>query len=292
MKQQKSQSVCLAPIGACLLKCDEVLKSSTVWYPNNQEQEKFMSEYFRPMRESLQFLPEIESTASQSADVINRFLRERGFQIQLPEMDPGQVGIASVFKLLLEWTKPGRIDVITDQYEKRHDAVRIRQDHDFLESKYAKNPIVVITTKSGDRVHMTAYDKPPTGLDFLDLIYKISAHAKPNYDYKDVVFPMVNYDEHVDISWIQGLYTKSLTGDWDIVRALQQTKFRMNEFGAKVESAVAMGVRFGFCEGGPPPKPDLIIDRPFLLWVTRDCIPRPVFIGHFTEEDWQRPESL
>lgn len=40
------------------------------------------------------------------------------------------------------------------------------------------------------------------------------------------------------------------------------------------------------------PKPDLVIDRPFLCWIERPGIPVPLFLGHITEEDWKSPGSL
>ncbi len=107
-----------------------------------------------------------------------------------------------------------------------------------------------------------------------------------------VVFPMIEYNEVVDISWIRGMAARVPDGlPWYISQALQQTKFRMNEIGVKVESAVAMGMRLGYCPG-PPPKPDLIIDKPFLLWISRPGMSHPLFIGYFVEKDWKRPEKL
>ncbi len=137
---------------------------------------------------------------------------------------------------------------------------------------------------------MTIVDNPPSGFELVDLVNGIEGDMQPLYNYDAVIFPMITYDQEVDISWIKRLYTIGNDGRIaKITQALQQTKFRMNEKGAKVESAVAMVVTR---ECVMMSKPDLVIDRPFVLWIRRPGLSQPFFVGYFTKETWKKPESL
>jgi hypothetical protein len=113
---------------------------------------------------------------------------------------------------------------------------------------------------------------------------------KQPYACQGVAFPMVTYDEMVNISWVKGLATSNdPNSGWAVAEALQQTKFRMNEFGARVESAVAMSFR---CMAACAPDPWVVIDRPFILWIERKGIGMPLFCGSFSEDAWSNPGGL
>lgn len=287
-ESNKSQSVCLLPIAGCLIKAEGVVGSEGEWLYVNEKQRRFLTEYYVTAKEQVRDLPDHESIASTDANVINQFLAERGFAIQLSPFAPLEFGVADVFKLLLEWVRPG---AVTNIREGAFPAVRIDSSREFFASKHAQNPIVSITAKNGDVVRMTAFDGPPTGFDLAVLVKKINESLVGYNKFGGVVFPMIDYDEMIDISWMRSMQTVGTGGPWGISQALQQTKFRMNEKGAKVESAVAMGIRFMFCDG-PPPPPDLIIDQPFLLWIERAGLSHPLFIAHFVEANWKKPAKL
>jgi hypothetical protein len=134
-------------------------------------------------------------------------------------------------------------------------------------------------------------DPKAKGFDLLDLVERIESSSKAIGGLDGVIFPMIEYNEMIDIGWAVDLETEGPSGPWIVAQALQQTKFRMNEIGAKVESAVAMSMRFGSC-AAPVSKPDLIIDEPFLLWVTREGLFHPLFVGYFVETNWKKPQQL
>lgn len=75
----------------------------------------------------------------------------------------------------------------------------------------------------------------------------------------------------------------------DIIQAIQQIKIKMNEKGARFQSTTAMGVML-MCANIP--KPDLIIREPFLVWVTRYDIEKPIMAAFITEENWKNPGNL
>jgi len=55
-----------------------------------------------------------------------------------------------------------------------------------------------------------------------------------------------------------------------------------------VESAVAIAI----LRATGAPKPDHVINRPFLIWFERDGLSRPLFAGHITPDDWRNPGSI
>jgi serine protease inhibitor len=63
----------------------------------------------------------------------------------------------------------------------------------------------------------------------------------------------------------------------------------MNEEGARAESAAAMGFKYAAAAIGPPP---YVIDRPFILWMEKEGVTMPLFVGVFAEDSWKDPRSL
>jgi len=128
-------------------------------------------------------------------------------------------------------------------------------------------------------------DDIPEGIAGLFLkvadLEKVKATA---HNYEGASFPMIDLDEKPDIDWILGMH---ISQDYYIEQAKQQTKFRMNEKGARVQSAV--GMTFLCKSAGPAPH---IIDRPFLLWIKRDGLDFPLFAGLFAEDCWKEPDEL
>lgn len=295
-----SQTQVLLPIVGAVEKADEFLGGNREWEHANLVQTYFLGNVYRPTHTLIQAIPEIESVVGRSADEINAFLARKGFSIRLdPFTDPRDFGVASVLDVLVEWLERGEVRSIRAG-GREYPAVRIPAGgsratvvrHCGL-PKFP-NPIACLTTRSsaGDIVCLTALDAAavPDLITEGGLPSMVTDTVRFLNEYGGVVFPMVSLDQEVDIRWLLGLKTTGADGLPAIVaQAKQQTKFRMNEVGARAESAVAMGVTRGMA---PRPKPDLVIDQPFLCWVERPGIPVPLFFGHITPEDWKNPGSL
>ncbi|MBI2124267.1 hypothetical protein HYT92_00595, partial [Candidatus Pacearchaeota archaeon] len=271
---------CVAyPIVAALKKAEEIVKPVEKWAANNEAQRVFLEEFFSECQEEISRIPEIESIASWSANVINKFLKERGFSIQLQPFDSLTFGVASVLDVLVEWLNKGDVTSIK-KGGVTYPAVRIESKHaDFFEISTHKNPIVCLHTKSGDLVHMTILDNAPDGFDMVEKAQELFK-GEERYNFSSVVFPMVSLNQDVDISWLIGLRTKGADGQPAVItQALQQTKLRMNEEGARAQSAVAIAV----FRGGFSPEKQYVIDKPFLFWITRPGICKPLFVACVTE---------
>src|SRR5579883_1828827 len=112
-----SKTTVVYPMITALVKAEEIIGPQRQWEAVNEQQRQFLRDFFQPARQESASLEEIESIAAFSAEEINHFLRERGFQIQLrPFQTSGkrkEFGIASVLNLLVRWLEPGQERTLT-----------------------------------------------------------------------------------------------------------------------------------------------------------------------------------
>ena len=286
----KSQTVTMGPLTSCLLKAEEMLGKDRVWRAINELQSSFLLKFFNDIaRGDIAKIPELEAIASFKVDEVNTFMKDRGFPIELAPLQRGDFAVASVLNVLVEWLVAGEV---TSVHRGRYPAVKLgkRNMLRYYTSPSNSHPIVQIPTKSGDWVYMTVVGHPPAGFGLVELAQELNRTSLPNDQFGDVIFPMADYDRKIDISWLVGLATTDTQGDdWEITEALQQTRFRMNQLGARAQSAAAMSfMKMGMAEQ----KPDLVIDQPFLIWITRDGLSQPLLTGFMAEDCWKNPGNL
>lgn len=287
-----SITVVTYPMVAALKAAERIMGSGLKWNTVNPQQERFLRDFFSVCSGEIDQIPEIESIASWSADEINEFLRKCGFSIQLEPFNPQTFGTASVLDLLVEWIEKGTDADLKTEDKKEFPGVYIKEKNvHFYRVPDHPNPIACLITKSNDLVYMTMWDEPhvPEGFDLVMKAEIFSSTKKSCDEFGELHFPMVDLDQKVDISWLKGMNTIGQDGiPGKIVQALQQTKLRMNEIGASVQSAVA----FGVLRGVTMSKPTHTIDRPFLIWFEREGLNKPFFVGYIDREDWKRPAKL
>jgi hypothetical protein len=81
------------------------------------------------------------------------------------------------------------------------------------------------------------------------------------------------------------------SGRYRITQAKQQTKYKMNHKGALAKSAAAFGFSFECCVVRTP-KPPMVVNQEFFVWITRPGMNLPIFTGYITKEDWKNPGDL
>jgi Serpin (serine protease inhibitor) len=295
-----SKTMVTYPIVSALVKSEQFLGAHRIWRPVNSQQAHFLSEIFESCRDESTKLPEIESLASRSVDEINAFLRQRGFDIQLEPFSPPDFGAASILDLLVKWLQPGRETVVGDDThpdgflkwppaEPHYPAVQLTGGVCYFQSDMHPHPIAAITTKSEDVVYMTMMDDAPDDFDLITVAEELTNTSHTTDMFSGLVFPMVDLDQRVDISWLLEMATIDENGIVNkIAQALQQTTLKMNEEGARARSAVAIQMT----RSTYPTQPNMIINRPFLIWFVRQGLSKPLFVGYITQEDWKRPASI
>ena len=279
-----SWTFCLPPIIGCLVVAEQVLGPNREWKAANTKQSELLGTPFKLGRGAVMGMKEIVSLASYKPDAINRFLQELGYSIQLPPYQKPDFGMASVLKVLVEWVEKGKAITIRNG---SYPGVLLEQGVTYHTSPHSTNPIAAIKTKEGSTVCMMEMANPPKGFELLQRLALIDETEKQVHGYKGVIFPMVDYDRQEDTSWTVGLTTR---GDDGVVarvaHAAQQTKFKMNEVGAKVESAAAMMMTRSIPRY-------LQIERDLLVWVYHPSfVGQPLFAGYFTEEVYKNPGKI
>ena len=245
---------------------------------------------------------EICSTASYNVVEVNEFLRAHNFQIQLRDGGPESLYVASILKIALAWHDKGEKTTLAVN-NKKYPAVRFerrgKQPFKVYDAPAGKNgnPILELAAKNGDMVYMMvapANQEPLREFDLLDSIAMWQQNKiESAVPYSAVIFPMVSLDQEVDIRWLLGMNFPTSKGPAQIAQALQQTKFRMNEEGAMVQSAVAIEVQIGIACPNFNPPPVFCIDDSFYIWIMRPGMKTPIFAAYVDKSDaWQEPESL
>jgi len=289
-----SQTAVTCPIVAALKGAEMFLDGPLHWTAKNLIQVEFLKRCFELDGDRVAAFKEIESLASANAEEINAFLKAKGFDTALEKFKEGEFGVASVLNILVEWLEKGQKTKLKHADGTEYPAVHLRKNFEVFQHSWHFEPVVRLKTKSGDMLYMTACVDPETKDDGFSLIKKID---EITYDlqpavlaYGAVIFPMVELDQKVDITWLVGLKTVDYHGyPWEISQAKQQTKFRMNEVGARAESAVATRMR-GITAARPGHT--LVINDSFLLWIERPGLSQPLFTAHITPDHWKEPTAL
>lgn len=298
----KNSTFTVHPIYGCLKASDDILNKKTEWKDVSEIQKRFLAlSLDRGLNDLTNFSPEeMCYRASRECLEINKFLADNGFpDLKLePSDDPTGIYMAAILKVYLQWIEKGT-EITIERNNASYPGIRLKlkSNRYYKWGDHVEAIAQISTRRPGEKVFLTMYD--PGNKDEIEVaewilritrdIQQSSSKVTPTH-FSRVDFPMIDYDEHIDISWICGL----LEGNpeqgkypYFIAQALQQTRFAMNEIGAKVESAAAMAVFR--CVSLHTDHPPLIVDRPFLIWVTRNGMQMPYFIGYFAEEHWKKP---
>ena len=290
----ETQTLVVYPISSAVREAELFLKHVDGITTSNDIQKKFIDEIHAYCKGDISQIKEIESIADTNNEKINDWLKERGFQIKLGPFGPGGFGVASVLDLLGQWAIKGKSWSLQDEDGKYHKGIKMNNyGKNFYRVKDDPNFIIEIETKESDRVFLMMADKVPAGLELLDYIETIQKEMKTApFEYDGFIFPKIDLDEETVLEWILDLRFETPKGTepfYVISQALQQTKLKMNELGFRVKSAVALGILAG---AAPKKLEPYVINRPFLMWITRPGLSKPLFIAYLNKDVWKDPENL
>lgn len=257
------------------------------WTCVNKNQTYFIEHFFDKKSELAQFeKKELQSWVSHDHNFLNRTAQEHGFTIQLEPFHAGEFGALSILDIAVQWVEKGSI---TSIYHKNncYKATYLEKNFSVYETEEYTYPIARIETQSNDVVYITQADIPLQEFTLLQKIRVLqdavaTAQSTP---YEHITFPHVKLNHEVDISWLLGMYCadKNSNENWYISQAKQQTKFAMDESGAHVQSAVAVGFMRCICAQASK---ELIIDQPFYIWIERPDCSIPIFAGYIDSSNW------
>ncbi|TFG98869.1 hypothetical protein E4H12_04740 [Candidatus Thorarchaeota archaeon] len=290
----KTQTLVVYPISSALRQAELFLKNVKGVTTANDIQKKFIDEIHAHCKEEISKIKEIESIANTNNKIINEWLKERGFQIKLEPFGPGGFGVASVLDLLGQWAIEGKEWSVETEDGKYYPGIKMNNyGNKFYHVKDNPNFIIEIETKDNDRVYLMMANEVPTGLSLLDYVEQLHKEKTTvPFQYDGFIFPKIDLDEETILEWILDLRFETPKGDipyYVISQALQQTKLKMNEVGFRVKSAVALGILAG---AAPKKLEPYVINRPFLLWIRRPGLSKPLFIAYLNKDVWKDPKGL
>ena len=290
----KTQTLVVYPISSAVREADLFLKNVEDMTAANDIQKKFLYEIHAYCKGDIPQIKEIESIADVDNEKINEWLKERGFQIKLSPFGPGGFGVASALDLLGQWAIKGKEWSVETEEGKYYPGIRMTNyGKKFYRVQENPNFIIEIETKASDKVFLMMADEVPEGLEFLDYIEQIQKEMKTvSFEYDGFIFPKIDLDEETLLEWIIDLRfetPKGMEPFYVISQALQQTKLKMNEEGFRVKSAVALEILAG---AAPKRTEPYVINKPFLMWIVRPGLSKPLFIGYLSKDVWKDPKNL
>jgi hypothetical protein len=291
---KKTQCVVVYPISSALLEADLFLKNVKSFTTKNDMQKKFLDEFHAYCKGDVSRIDEIQSIADTDHKRINKWLEDNGFQIRLGPFGPGGFGVASILDLLSKWAIKGtKASVMTEKNEYFPGVKMTNYGLKFHQVKDNPNFIIEIKTKGDDIAYLMMADGAPLGLAMVEYVEKISNNMKAAFfEYEGVIFPQIDLDEEGPIEWLVGLQFETPSGKipyYVISEALQQTKLKMNEEGFRVKSAVALGI---LGEAVLEKKEPYVINQPFLLWIARKGLSKPLCVAYLNTDVWKDPKGL
>lgn len=265
------------------------------WRPDNNPQADFLTlfDLVTPHIEIMKNEGLLDSRVSIQAHEINEWFARRGFPVSLQEQgDPNTFYVGSIFEQMVKWIVSGVKDTLEGQDGKKYDAVLMSDGFHYYTSHHVSGPVVMIHTRDvRDRVGIVAMPRViDLPFQLLQLAAKIQKSLVPTFSYGDLCFPMVNIDQEVDVSWLKGLSTHTDSGRVArLTEVVQYCELKVNETGALAAAATGMAVTY---ESLITPKPAVVFDQPFLLWISRNGCPLPTFAAWVDYTDWKNPGEL
>lgn len=263
--------------------------------PVNAEQTAFVANYMQNRDMLRSFSPsELRTWVSNNADELNTILKNEGFSIQLQPFNKQEFGVVSILDVMMKWLHEGsrsKISVTKNADSIEYDAFELKNGFSVFTAQGYPHPIIAIDTRNDDgsvgkdRVFITVADAVETGDALVNKVRSIQQLVPNTEEYTHVVIPMIDYDQSFKLDWLIGLQVNG----WFVSQALQQTKLKMNEKGARVKSAAAIAM---MRSAMPMSAHKLIIDKPFFMWIEREGVAYPVFAGYMDEQFWKDPKGL
>ncbi len=260
------------------------------WKGKSSPQQLFLSlmQDLLPVLDIFRSEGNLDAIISAEVADVNNMLKERGFDIQLEDLQtPDALYMLSIIRQAVQWKHEGEKETIFCSEEgDSYDGVTLEEGVDFFEAPSHPHGVARIATKDPKKfVFMTIADgfsQSPLGLTGAITCLHHDLVPASRFDFSALSFPMIDANIETDISWCAGLHR----GSFSILEALQQTMFQMNHIGAVAETATAMA---GLESLGPK---TLEIDQPFFLWMTQDGIDIPTFFAFFAQDVWSDPGDV
>ena len=228
----------------------------------------------------------IRSEASNKANLVNRFLREEGFNIQLTDQgEMGMLYVASVMKLLGRFFAMGETGYWLPIIKKP--AFRLGKEANVRLYKSDGRRVAEIPTRGGFSLLVTRPTES-SGFHMISDWHRIISEMKLTRG-NGVVLPMAKVDEAaIDVKALVGMSG----GGWQIMEAIMAAKFALTPQEVKFESAFAYSARKGVAMRPDPEDGDYVADHPLYFALAKHGHLLPLAVGHVGADELYNGSEL
>ncbi len=283
------------PIIQALTAGEQFFGGNKHWTAVNENQQHFLKQY-NPHRRSLSHFndTELQAWVSYNADELNDIASQKGFSITFEPFAPNEFGILSILDVVLTWLEKGTENSVRSKIDATHEqifkAVRLEKGVTvyYPHNSLHRFPIVRVESNGPDTVYMTIANEQLEGFALAEKIKELKQTMAPQPKLEadaELIFPVVNLDQKVDIGWLLGMHQYVGGDKFTITQAKQQTKLKLDESGAHVESAVMIAIECTSCGFEPEP---IVIDKPFYIWIERAGCQSPILYGYIDTDCWEQ----
>ena len=251
------------------------------WKPTNPEQ-KYAIDHLATATAELEKIPDgiIDGMASEGDEKpVNKFLKDKGFDIQLNPIGPNEVAMAGTLQLKGAWA--GRASEM-EVDGKKYDSVVLNDFSGADTFKVGDRTVAKLYSKDGVTVYATPYTEDLKGFEVAQKAKELTPGDDAKRDtYTNVELPMVDMDSSVKLSGLLGMSSEE--GN-TISQAKMQTKLKIDEKGFSAEQGVAVASSRGFSS-------TFEIKDDFLFWAVADGASEPLFATMVGKENWKDPKK-
>ncbi len=257
--------------------------------PANHWRQNEAVRLYLELRELVSGVPELATIASFNHEEVNRFLREKGLDIQLGPFNDMTFGTAAVTDIGMKWTEEAKRGEILVGSTRVPSFVTKPTFLLSSDARHDRSSTFWIKTQTDDLVGVAMAPRPSDPEELLAATLERMQLTKRCTSPCEVELPMVDLNLQPDVSYLVGMSTQEASGnEARISQALMQAIFRMNHLGARSLTGMAMAVTRSFT--APPPR--ITFDQPFLAWIERPGLPVPLAAYYIEQADWREPAML
>ncbi len=279
---------------------DGILPVGSIWQAKESmpfEQLVFL-DYMKEVRQHIPGLTAdklMKGKSTWDVKIINKWFADNGFSIKLtakPQPDQEMFYLGCIYSHLLTWQQAGSEQKLRGENGKDYDGVYMKRRG---LSFYSLDHLSIASVATKD-TRDVAYMMPcKLGAEISPFELSLFARAtqrdmKRTGEFSALHFPMVDLNVDTSLDWLKGIWTETFKIDQiaRVVEAKQQSKLKMNHKAAKAESAAGISVSFESVSLDRP----MVIDQPFLFWISRQGIPMPLFAAWVDFESWANPGNF
>lgn len=257
------------------------------WTPKSDTQQKALK-FISENKGDLDKIPPnmLDALASKDHNALNKFLKDKGYSIELKPMQGDGVGVVTSIEVEGKWAAKNFAPIKVG--DKEYPAFQKKTD-EIYQVAGRKEPVVKLYEQDGIRVYATPYDGNLNGLDATDVASKLSPENNPKVQnpdgYTHVVMPKVDMNRVSELNWLKGMTNSS---GHQIDQALAQAMVQMDEKGFKAKEGLAIATSRSVVRDT---EKNLTMDKPFLFWIEKDGVKQPLYATKIDQQYWKAPEK-